>query len=731
MLRLVLALAVLWPAAALAQLPAHPALDAPRTATADRSGDAFDLATTWVGGPAWMAGVDIDMEAYGGSLARGRFFVFGNETTTAADDVPVEIRFDPDQETLATVFRADQSWTGVSVGTFPGSVWDTSDPSAPRRLNVAFTERGDSPNTNGTWDPDATSQGNLELLLVMDSDYDGTGEAYLGADLFTTPIDMLYGWFPRLAPGRTFMETAPAALRVDFAFVRNLSATADDGTVTLTWDYALADGAAFRVLRAQDDGDAVEVADVPIGDRTFTDPGLDAEPLYRYRVVVVDAAGEPVHTSAEVALRATRRQNVDLVGVYDERSGYADVWGYTAPDGREYALVALQTQGLVVVDVTDDVPVEVGFVPTAADANDSKDVKVYGDYAYLVNESGPLQIISLADPTDPQQVALLYNDPAGLDHGSHNLLVANDHLWLTGGPAPGGLQVFDLVDPEAPQLVGGFQPFYYHDFEIRDGIGFGPGIYGDGVDVLDVSDPTDISLITRFNYPGSGAHNTCTTEDLSHVYVGDEIGSAGNWTRVFDLADYQNENVEFVGDIVVDAAAAVHNCYVRGDVLYVAHYTEGLQIFDVSTPAAPVRVGFFDTFTDSGYGYNGAWSVYPYFESGNVVVSDRNYGLFVLAPDLVVDAEGGPRALDLALTSAPNPAADRARLSFSLPAAADVSLVVYDVRGREVARLADGALPAGPHQSALDTSALPSGVYLARLVADGLGAATRTVVVAH
>ncbi|MEM1041704.1 MAG: lamin tail domain-containing protein [Bacteroidota bacterium] len=64
----------------------------------------------------------------------------------------------------------------------------------------------------------------------------------------------------------------------------------------------------------------------------------------------------------------------------------------------------------------------------------------------------------------------------------------------------------------------------------------------------------------------------------------------------------------------------------------------------------------------------------------------------------------------------PNPLAREAEIAFSLERAADVSLVVYDVRGREVARLVDRALDAGAHRVAFDASSLSSGVYVYRLV---------------
>ncbi len=67
----------------------------------------------------------------------------------------------------------------------------------------------------------------------------------------------------------------------------------------------------------------------------------------------------------------------------------------------------------------------------------------------------------------------------------------------------------------------------------------------------------------------------------------------------------------------------------------------------------------------------------------------------------------------------PNPAAGTATLGFDLPEAARVRLTVYDVLGREVARLADGELQPGRHTAVLDGWSVPAGTYLVRLTADG------------
>ena len=71
----------------------------------------------------------------------------------------------------------------------------------------------------------------------------------------------------------------------------------------------------------------------------------------------------------------------------------------------------------------------------------------------------------------------------------------------------------------------------------------------------------------------------------------------------------------------------------------------------------------------------------------------------------------------------PNPFNPSTEIRFDLPEPSAVRLVVYDVTGREVARLVDQPMGAGTHAVTWDASGLPSGTYLYRLTA---GAFTET-----
>ncbi len=65
----------------------------------------------------------------------------------------------------------------------------------------------------------------------------------------------------------------------------------------------------------------------------------------------------------------------------------------------------------------------------------------------------------------------------------------------------------------------------------------------------------------------------------------------------------------------------------------------------------------------------------------------------------------------------PNPFNPSTKISFSLPKAGDVKLIVFDILGREVATLVNGYTGAGNHTVDFNASNLSSGVYLYKIQA--------------
>jgi choice-of-anchor B domain-containing protein len=117
--------------------------------------------------------------------------------------------------------------------------------------------------------------------------------------------------------------------------------------------------------------------------------------------------------------------------------------------------------------------------------------------------------------------------------------------------------------------------------------------------------------------------------------VGDELDEFkfGNNTKTFilDFTDLDNpkSHTNYTGSL----PAIDHNGYVKDNLFYQANYTGGMRVLDISDIENKniSEVGFFDSYplTNSN-DFNGAWNVYPFFESGNIVISDIDNGLFIV-----------------------------------------------------------------------------------------------------
>ncbi|MBK6505518.1 MAG: T9SS type A sorting domain-containing protein [Ignavibacteria bacterium] len=73
----------------------------------------------------------------------------------------------------------------------------------------------------------------------------------------------------------------------------------------------------------------------------------------------------------------------------------------------------------------------------------------------------------------------------------------------------------------------------------------------------------------------------------------------------------------------------------------------------------------------------------------------------------------------------PNPFNPSTYISFSLPVRSRVKLIVYDMLGREVRKLADNSFEPGNHKVLFDASGLSSGIYFYSISTPGFSSTKR------
>jgi carboxypeptidase T len=94
-----------------------------------------------------------------------------------------------------------------------------------------------------------------------------------------------------------------------------------------------------------------------------------------------------------------------------------------------------------------------------------------------------------------------------------------------------------------------------------------------------------------------------------------------------------------------------------------------------------------------------------------------------------VDMGAGVKASFALAQNAPNPARATTTFAFSVPAACEAAITVYDIAGRRVMTAFAGGAKAGENELEVNVSSLAPGVYTYRLEAGGEAAAKRMVVV--
>ena len=315
-------------------------------------------------------------------------------------------------------------------------------------------------------------------------------------------------------------------------------------------------------------------------------------------------------------------------------------WGWTDSTGREYALLGNQC-GTAIVEITNpSAPAERDFIPGVCSS--WRELQVHSHYAYVVSEGGGgTQIIDLSFLPDSAHLVrgFTFTDTFGNTSRSHTITIRDGYMYLNGGSyRNGGIAIFNLADPVNPAFISSYETRYAHDSFIRHDTIYMATIYEGGIDVVDVTVKTSPQFLYRFNYPGAGTHNCATTVDGQFLLTTDEIGSTAKSLKIWDVRN--PPTIPQVAEYVGDPASIVHNVFVRDSIAFMSYYTAGLKVVDISDPTNPTEIGGYDTYPGPSGGYTGAWSTYPFFPSGRVIIGDMATGMYVV--DLDVNAPHTP-----------------------------------------------------------------------------------------
>jgi len=334
----------------------------------------------------------------------------------------------------------------------------------------------------------------------------------------------------------------------------------------------------------------------------------------------------------------------------------SDFWVFEGVDGRDYAVSGTWgADGTTYFwDVTDPSNL-IKIDSVQVDARTVNDVKVSEDGKICVisreGASNRKNGIIIIDVTNPYDVNIISEYTQNLTGGVHNVFIYENHVYaLSNGEK---YYVINIDDPKNPKEIGKFElgkpGQSIHDVWIEDGIAYSSN-WRNGVYLVDVGNgiangsPSNPVAFANYNYASGAHHATFPYKSKStgkfYTVLGDEIFPNGidvkgqNVTAGFlhfvDFTDLDNPvevaRYELPGD-------GSHNYWIDGDVLYVAMYTGGVRVVDLSGDLMGDlykqgrEIGYILSGSENAYVPNSTMSWGAQLYKGHVFYSDWNSGI--------------------------------------------------------------------------------------------------------
>jgi len=334
----------------------------------------------------------------------------------------------------------------------------------------------------------------------------------------------------------------------------------------------------------------------------------------------------------------------------------SDFWVFEGVDGGDYAVTGTWgADGKAYFwDVSN--PSDLRKIDSVqVDARTVNDVKVSQDGKICVisreGASNRKNGIILIDVTNPRDVKIISEYTKNLTGGVHNVFIDNNHIYaLSNGER---YYILNIDNPQEPQEVGMFElgkeGQAIHDVWIENGIAYSSN-WRDGVYLVDVGNgiaggsPSNPVSFGNYSYDSGAHHATFPYKSKStgkfYTVLGDEIFPKGvnpngtNETAGFlhfvDFTDTKNPKEVAKYELPTHGS---HNFWIQDDILYVAMYTGGLRIVDLSGDLLGDlykqgrEIGYLLTGNPKGYIPNDTmvWGAQLY--KGHVFYSDFNSGL--------------------------------------------------------------------------------------------------------
>jgi hypothetical protein len=382
-------------------------------------------------------------------------------------------------------------------------------------------------------------------------------------------------------------------------------------------------------------------------------------------------------------------QNIEYVGSYQLSNSFEVVVDWPLA----YVCQHFAFPSFIILDVSN--PEDIDMVGLLNYSHSTQDFDIQGDYAYLANDWDGLQIVDISYPTDPHYVG-------GINFGdrAYAVFVKGNIAYVADGYA--GLFLIDVSDVTNPTVISSYSNnFSASGIVVRGEVAYMTD-HSTLLQTINVVDPFNPAGLDSYYGQGYARRGIAL---YSHYAL---ISAWAFGLHIVDITD-----PAYIVPVTLQPTPG--NCmgvYCAYDRAYVTNFEAGIQVYDISDPMNPSLMGYYQT-------------------PGNArgIVADEEY--------IYVADEGSLQILKLTTTGTgeteyelplaidiprnyPNPFNASTTIEIELSEAADIDLSVYNINGQIIENLKCGLMEAGSYSVVWDAHDVSSGVYFARLTADGI-----------
>lgn len=272
---------------------------------------------------------------------------------------------------------------------------------------------------------------------------------------------------------------------------------------------------------------------------------------------------------------------------------------------------------LKIVDFTEPAtPVEVGSVILPEQL---RDIVVNSNYIYVADWNSGLRIIDISDPAIPTEISSYQFEGV-----ASKIAVRGCYAYLADGI---NLRILDITDPANPSVILDYDHSGNASTDVVVVVVDFAYIldYWGILSIVDISDPTAPVWLGQSNI-GEAAQGLAIQGDYAYgqSFYGDGL-------QIINISDPTNPTLAGFDDKYTS-----YGLDVSGAFAYIADGGDGLWIVDIRTPAQPVEVGDFNTGS----------SARDVFVSGRVAyVASYDAGLYVIRNDVVLEDQYIPEVV--------------------------------------------------------------------------------------